>query len=116
MTRSQDGTLNAIKEKFNETQVSLGNIEEISITHRNIIEKIVSQTTNIDHNFGETLEIVSGMSTTQEEMSGEIKKFSEILRGVVDEIEAKMDETNKLLTKKIDEFSELLKKQYRGSC
>ena len=110
VSRSQEGALNVIKEKFDETRASLGNIEEISTAQKSIIEKMTSHTTNIDHNLAETLETVSGMSSTQEDMSDEIKKFSEVLRGEVDEIEAKMEETNKLLTKKFDEFSELLKK------
>ena len=99
-----------IKDKFDETQASLGNIEETSIAQKGILELIAAKATNIDNNLSETLETVSGMSTSQEEMSGEIKKFSEVLRGEVDEIEAKMNETNQLLTKKFDEFSELLKK------
>ena len=40
----------------------------------------------------------------------ETKKFSEVLRSEVDEIENKMTETNALLTAKFDEFSELLQK------
>lgn len=50
------------------------------------------------------------MATVGQEVSDEVKKFSEILRGEVDEIETKMAETNQLLTAKFDEFSELLKK------
>lgn len=110
ISRSQEGALTIIKDKFDETQASLGNIEETSIAQKGILELIAAKATNIDNNLSETLETVSGMSTSQEEMSDEIKKFSEVLRGEVDEIEAKMDETNQLLTNKFDEFSELLKK------
>lgn len=110
ISRSQDGALNAIKEKFYETQASLGNIEELYLAQKDIVEANSAKTTNIDNNLSEILETVAGMSTAQEEVSDEIKNFSKILRGEVDEIEAKMDETNELLTQKFDEFSELLKK------
>lgn len=110
ISRSQEGALTIIKDKFDETQTTLGNIEEISISQKKTFETLIDKTNSLNNNLAETLETISGMSTTQEEMSDEIKKFSEVLRGEVDEIEAKMDETNKLLTQKFDEFSELLKK------
>lgn len=56
------------------------------------------------------LDILSGMSNIQEEISEETKAFGGKLHSEVVEIEDKMDATNQLLTSKFDEFSELLKK------
>ena len=56
------------------------------------------------------METISNMSTGQEEISVEVKNCSELIRGEVDDIEMKMENTNKLLAEKFDEFSELLKK------
>lgn len=59
---------------------------------------------------GEIVDAQSANTSTFDEMNEELKKFSQILRSEVDEIEDKMDDTNKLLANKFDEFSELLKK------
>lgn len=55
-------------------------------------------------------EAVKGICTATESTLEETRKFSQVLRGEVNGIEQKMTETNALLTKKFDEFSELLKK------
>lgn len=65
---------------------------------------------SIDRNLSEMLDVASGSVSVQSEMSDEIKRFSEVLRGEVDEIEEKMESTNRLLSGKFDEFSELLRK------
>lgn len=67
-------------------------------------------TASINSFVGECLETTNGISGAQNEISDEIKNFSMVLRSEVDEIEAKMKETNNLLIGKFDEFSELLKK------
>lgn len=59
---------------------------------------------------GEIVDAQSANTSTFDEMNDELKKFSQILRSEVDEIEDKMTDTNKLLTEKFDEFSVLLKK------
>ena len=59
---------------------------------------------------GDIADAETGNVGTLDEMNEEIKKFSQILRSEVDDIEDKMADTNKLLTEKFDEFSELLKK------
>lgn len=110
ISRSQDGALNSIKLKFEEVQTSVGNIEEYNVKNNKTLDTISIKTNNIDNNLSELLETESGIYSVQEEISSEVQKFSQILRGEVDEIENKMEETNKLLTKKFDEFSELLKK------
>lgn len=110
ISRSQEGALNSIKNKFEEIQTSVGNIEEHDIKQNEMLNVISNKANNIDNNISELLETESGVYSVQEEISSEVQKFSQVLRGEVDEIENKMEETNKLLTKKFDEFSELLKK------
>lgn len=96
ITKQQNETLQSITQKLN-------------TTHKKQ-DTILQKLADLNTKSGETLEIISGMSTAQEEIATETKLFSTILRGEVDEIETKMGETNKLLTDKFDEFSELLKK------
>ena len=64
----------------------------------------------IEESLGEIVDAQSSNVSTFDEMNEELKKFSQILRSEVDDIEDKMEATNKLLTDKFDEFSELLKK------
>ena len=110
-TSQQQATItSSIKEALDSVQNSVGNIEENSHSYKTYWEALITQQKHIDSNLGETLEVISGMTTGQEEISAEVKKFSELIRGEVDEIEMKMQETNKLLSEKFDEFSELLKK------
>lgn len=73
-------------------------------------DNVDASTTSINGFIGECLEITSGIAGAQNEISDEIKNFSIVLRSEVDEIEEKMEETNKLLVGKFDEFSDLLKK------
>ena len=83
--------------------------EEINQT-TNSIQQHTSKVGEIHRNVGEITDTISGMSTSQEEISAEVKSFGEKLHGEMVEIEDKMEETNKLLTKKFDDFTELLKK------
>ena len=64
----------------------------------------------INSNVSEILDIESSTASIHQEQLDETKKYSEVLRTEVDEIETKMTETNQLLTAKFDEFSELLQK------
>ncbi|WP_303026198.1 hypothetical protein [uncultured Parabacteroides sp.] len=73
-------------------------------------DSVDASVTSINNFMGECLEITNGIAGAQNEISDEIKNFSMVLRSEVDEIEAKMTETNNLLVGKFDEFSELLKK------
>ena len=109
VAKIQDNALKAINEKAGNAQISLASLARNSMTQEQV-NNIIGKVGNLDTNIAETLETVSGMATVGQEVSDEVKKFSEILRGEVDEIEMKMAETNQLLTAKFDEFSELLKK------
>ena len=74
------------------------------------LASIDSVNKRVEESLGEIVDAQSANTSTFDEMNEELKKFSQILRSEVDEIEDKMDDTNKLLTNKFDEFSELLKK------
>ncbi len=59
---------------------------------------------------GEQLNEVKELSETSKAQLTETRAYSENLHNEVSDIEAKMKETNEMLTQKFDEFSELLKK------
>lgn len=96
IVRSQETHLSAI---VNNGQQTLDKLDVIN-----------ANTEHIDNRIGEQLDISSASASILQETQDETKKLSEVLRGEVDEIEMKMGETNQLLTRKFDEFAELLKK------
>lgn len=113
LQRSQDGSVADIKGSIASLTSSLGNIEESATGQLAALTAVVAQTAsipNIDTNVGEVLDVTSGMSTAQDEISAEVKTFGDKLHAEVIEIEDGMAKTNKLLEQKFDEFSELLKK------
>lgn len=89
------------------------NFETLVLLNRNQdanIANIKATIGGINGNVAEVLDIESSTSSIHQEQLDETKKYSEVLRAEVDEIETKMTETNKLLTAKFAEFSELLQK------
>lgn len=83
--------------------LSVGNIEE---TEKQLLTKTSEQAGHV----GEMLEHTEALVSGQDEISKHVSKFGDRLHGEIVEIEDKMSETNNLLTRKFDEFSELLKK------
>lgn len=83
--------------------VSVGNIEE---TDKNLLQTAKEQANHVGEMVDHTEALVNGQDTIGEHVS----KFGDKLHGEIVEIEDKMQETNKLLTEKFDEFSELLRK------
>lgn len=113
LQHNQESTLISIKETTDSMIQSIGNIEETtniqsqSIKHiSNFSDKISSHTQYI----GEIADCIGGMSSTQDEINEQIQKLKDILDAEVDQIEHSMDKTNKLLERKFDEFTALLKK------
>lgn len=98
-----DSTISRLSLMQGEQISSLRNMA-LSLTNIDSINK------RIEEILGNISDAESGNVTTFDEMNEELKKFSQILRSEVDEIEDKMTDTNKLLTEKFDEFSDLLKK------
>lgn len=89
------------------------NFETLVLLNRNQDANITTIKSNIiavNDNLSNVLDIEKGNATIIQDQLNETKKFSEVLRSEVDEIENKMTETNALLTAKFDEFSELLQK------
>lgn len=65
---------------------------------------------DMDRNLGEVLDVTSNLVSIEQESVDESKKLKDILHAEVIEIEGKMDDTNRLLAQKFNEFTELLKK------
>ena len=82
---------------------SLGNVEEVNRVHARV-------TKEIDERIGEMMTHTEAIVLTEGEVSEKMTTLTDKLHGEVIDIEDKMAETNKLLEKKFDEFSELLKK------
>ena len=82
---------------------SVGNIEESNKTHTSTIKEI-------DSRIGEMMDHTEAMVSTEDEVSDKITKLTDKLHGEVIDIEDKMANTNELLERKFDEFSELLRK------
>ena len=97
------GIFNALENRLESITISVGNVEEA-------IAKQTEHVIAVDTNVSEIVESSAGTYGTQNDIIDEIKKLSPVIRDEVTEIEEKMTETNKLLTVKFDEFSDLLKK------
>ena len=65
---------------------------------------------DVFQNLGEILDVISGISGTEDEINEKVGKLKEIIHGEVIEIEDNMTKTNELLERKFNEFTELLKK------
>ncbi len=113
LQRSQETAVANIKGSTDSIVQSLGNVEEQNDTQKAALVSIAAQTvaiSKIGDNVSEMLDISEAMNSSQSEIASEVKTFGERLHAEVIEIEDGMDKTNKLLTEKFDEFSELLKK------
>ena len=113
LQRSQETAVANIKGSTDSIVQSLGNVEEQNDTQKAALVTIAAQTvaiSKIGDNVSEMLDISEAMNSSQSEIASEVKTFGERLHAEVIEIEDGMDRTNKLLTEKFDEFSELLKK------
>ena len=83
--------------------ISVGNIEETG-------KGVLSKSDELYLRMGESLEHTEALVSGQNDISEHVSKFGDRLHGEIVEIEEKMADTNKLLTEKFDEFSDLLKK------
>lgn len=113
LQRSQEGTLASIKESSDGMVASIGNLEEATAAQTQAIQavqKSSNETAEFTHHVPEILDVLSGMSGTQDTISEQVLKLKDILDAEVDQIERSMDKTNELLERKFDEFTELIKK------
>lgn len=113
LQRSQESTLADIKEANTSMLVSFGNLEETTAKQTYSISSVAKYTQEISeytHFLGEMLDVITGMSGTEDEINEKVGKLKDIIHGEVIEIEDNMAKTNELLESKFDEFTELLKK------
>lgn len=113
LQRSQENTLTDIKEVNSSILVSFGSLKEITTQQTTSINSVAKNTQEVSeytHHLGEILDVISGISGTEEEINEKVGKLKEIIHGEVIEIEDYMAKTNNLLENKFNEFTELLKK------
>ncbi len=113
LQRSHDASLSVIMEANTSMMSSIGSLEEVTTKQYGSIESMAKNSqkvTESTHHLPEILDVLSGMSTTQEETNSTVSKMQEIIHGEVLQIEESMDKTNALLERKFNEFTELLKK------
>ena len=91
--------LGTLKKPTNEQTVSI-----------NSVLKYTQEVSEYTHHLGEILDVISGISGTEDEINEKVGKLKEIIHGEVIEIEDNMTKTNELLERKFNEFTELLKK------
>ncbi len=111
--RSQSSAIDNIKETSAAMVSSIGNLEEATANQTESIKSVQKSSTEIaefTHHVPEILDVLSGMSGTQDSINDQVQKLKDILDAEVDQIERSMDKTNELLERKFDEFTELLKK------
>lgn len=100
----------AIKESTSSIITSVGNLEETTISQLNAIKEHSETTKEVNSRVAEITDHTEAMVSTEGDVVDKIKGLTDKLHGEVIEIEDKMSETNGLLERKFDEFSELLKK------
>lgn len=104
-------------ETVEEMGVSIKNISnEVSIISEGVNDHlteskvVVADIERIARSSGESLNEVKAISETSRAHLAEARAYSETLHSEVADLEGKMKETNELLARKFNEFSELLKK------
>lgn len=113
LQRAQGSTLDALKETSSAMVSSIGNLEEATAAETEAIQSVQissEKVADFTQHVPEILDVLSGMSGTQDEINDQVQKLKDILDAEVDQIERSMDKTNDLLERKFDEFTELLKK------
>ncbi len=113
LQRSQESSLDNLKETSSAMVNSIGNLEEATVSQTQAIQSVQKSSGEIaefTHHVPEILDVLSGMSGTQDGINEQVQKLKDILDAEVDQIEKSMDKTNQLLERKFDEFTELLKK------
>ena len=106
----------AIAETLSSIKTSQGSVTsalEATVSQTQAIQSVQKSSGEIaefTHHVPEILDVLSGMSGTQDGINEQVQKLKDILDAEVDQIDKSMDKTNQLLERKFDEFTELLKK------
>ena len=95
-----------VKDIASNISIISGNVSELLTETKSAGEGVSELIKTSNENLSE----VKSISETSKALLAESKTYSENLHTEVSDIEAKMKETNALLTQKFDEFSDLLKK------
>ena len=107
LARSTETSMKSMNENMDNTLLETRSngtlLESLNNSLSTKLEDTNTALKSIDANMGDMLENSNSLYSTTEDMNIEIHKFSEIIRGSI-------QDKNELLTKKFDEFSELLKK------
>lgn len=92
---------------------AIGNLEEFASDQKQSLNTIQSNSKSLledTRHLGEVATHLEGINTTSDVMSENIANLKDVIHGEITQIEDDMEKTNKLLERKFDEFTELLKK------
>lgn len=109
-SQAQSTLLQAVENDAQQHTLILANIQEVSEENKKITEKSTSYISTMEKRTAEIIDHEDALVSIEEGVLEEVKLFGQKLHGEVVEIEDKMEDTNKLLTEKFNEFSDLLKK------
>lgn len=106
VNKTEVAVQSALEKVLSDSQVLKATLSDVLVNSQGVKSTVESVLSNSLEK-KDMLEAIAGIN---QESLEETKKFSNVLREEVNEIENKMADTNKLLMSKFDEFSELLKK------
>ncbi len=108
--QAQTVSLNAVKQEMQQHTLVLSNIQEVLEDNKALAEKSDTGIVRIERTMNEILDHTDALVSIGDGVLEEVKTFGQKLHDEVVEVEDKMESTNKLLTEKFNEFSDLLKK------
>lgn len=109
-SQAQTVSFEAVKNETQQHTLILSNIQEVSEDNKAIAENSKSGIDRIGRTMDEILDNTDSLVSIGDGVLEEVKTFGQKLHDEVVEVEDKMESTNKLLTEKFNEFSDLLKK------
>ena len=109
-SQAQTVSFEAVKNETQQHTLILSNIQEVSEDNKTIAENSKSGIDRIGRTMDEILDHTDSLVSIGDGVLEEVKTFGQKLHDEVVEVEDKMESTNKLLTEKFNEFSDLLKK------
>ena len=109
-SQAQTVSLEAVEREAQQHTVILSNIQEVSEENKAFVVRTTSYISNVEKRIEEILDHTDALVSIEDGVLEEVKTFGQKLHGEVVEIEDKMESTNKMLTEKFNEFSDLLKK------
>ncbi len=108
--QSQTNSLGEIHQGVGNMVLMMGNVEEKMERQIESGKVMKQQMGDVAKFAGEIADLTSGIASVGEDVCEEVKQFDKKLHAEAIEIEDKMAESNELMSRKFDEFTELLKK------